>query len=83
MDSNLSKKIWISKDNIYKPVKKGGLSCIILDEFLHAITINWMHRYITLGYDDLWTSLLDMYLGTTKTARKKSWNGDHKSSTNQ
>ena len=30
-----------------------------------------MHRYITLGYDDFWTSLLDMYLGITETTRKK------------
>ena len=42
-----------------------------MEKFLHAIRLNWMHRYITLNYNDFWTSLLDYYLDTTPTNRKK------------
>ena len=42
-----------------------------MEEFLHAIRLNWMYRYITLNYNDFWTSLLDSSLYTTPTNRKK------------
>ena len=70
MESNV-KKNWISKDKIYKPIKKRGLIFIEQGYFLHATRLNWMHRYITLSYNDFWTSLLDMHLGITKTERHK------------
>ena len=41
---------------------KTSLNCIKLNDFLHAIRLNWMHRYFTLNYNDFWTSLLDSLL---------------------
>ena len=70
MNINSNNKNWISKEKIYAPIKKGGLNCIKLDDFFHAIRINWMHRYISQSYDDFWTSILDNLLGVTKTSRK-------------
>ena len=55
-------KNWLSKDRIYQPSKRGGLNCIELNDFLHAIRLNWMHRYLSLNYNDFWTSLLDKLL---------------------
>ena len=72
MDSRKAGRNWISKEKIYKPINKGGLNCINMEEFMHAIRLNWMHRYITLNHNDFWTSLLDSYLDTTPTQRKKS-----------
>ena len=71
---------------MYKPINKGGLNCINMEKFLHAIRLNWMHRYITLNHNDFWTSLLDYYLDTTWTPHpqigKKSWNGVPRNSIN-
>ena len=35
------------------------MNCIELNDFLHTITLNWIHRYLSLNYNDFWTSLLD------------------------
>ena len=71
MDSTEAKRNWLSKDRIYKPNKKGGLNYIELVDFLHAVRINWMHRYISLKYNDFWTSLLNLTLGVNQTTRSK------------
>ena len=41
-----------------------------LDDFLHAIKINWMHRYIALGYKDFCTTILDDLLAVNPLSRK-------------
>ena len=52
-------------------MNKGGLNCINLTDFFHAIRINWMHRYICQNYDDFWTTLLDNILDVDKSSRTK------------
>ena len=49
MDKNETKRNWLSKDRIYQPIEKGGLNCIEINDFLHAIRINWMYRYTALN----------------------------------
>ena len=45
------------------------MNCIELNYFLHAIRYNWMHRYLSLNYNDFWTSPLDIRLGVNPATR--------------
>ena len=75
MDIQANQKNWISKDKIYNPISMGGLNCIKLEQFFHSIRLNWMHRYISLGYKDFWTSILDKFLDINPQTRKNILKG--------
>ena len=66
MNINSQNRKLISKEKIYDPINKGGLNCIKLTDFFHAIRINWMHRYICQNYDNFWTTILDQLLDVNK-----------------
>ena len=70
MNINSQNRKWISKEKIYAPINKGGLNCVNLTDFFHAIRINWMHRYICQNYDNFWTTILDHLLDVNKSSRR-------------
>ena len=42
-----------------------------MNDFLHAIRINWMHRYTSLNCNDFWTPLLDTLLAVNPATKPK------------
>ena len=42
-----------------------------MNDLLHAIRINWINRYMSLNYNDFWTSLLDRLLRVNPATRPK------------
>ena len=70
MNKSENGKNWLSKDRIYQPIKRGGLNWTELNDFLHAIRLNCMHRYLSVNHNDFWTSLLDRLLGVNPASRQ-------------
>ena len=66
MNLTLAQKKWISDDVLYAPKNEGGFNMININNFFHALQINWIRRYIK-GLDDHWLICLMKICAVIKT----------------